>query len=121
MTPTPRILEAVYNLICSLPPVCNWKMPKSKDVVFVVKDRLFIDDEKTEECYALYTSDGLTHEISVSKEKNKTFEEILTSMLHECIHLRRSGKSSKWELHDAVFKKYAKLICEEYGITRIDF
>jgi hypothetical protein len=35
--------------------------------------------------------------------------------------MRRSKKSEDWYLHDAVFKKYAKEICEQYGLERIGF
>jgi hypothetical protein len=120
MKATPEILESIYCLICQLPPINKWKMPPIAEIDFKVSDKVFHDGE---ECFATYTFDSEkdVHEILVSCEMNPTFELILTSLLHECIHMRRFKKSEDWHLHDAVFKKYAKEICEEYGITRIDF
>jgi len=120
MTPTPQMLEAIYVLICQLPPVSEWKMPKSGEIKFDIADKVFLNEQ---ECYATYTFDAekKTHEILVSISMNTSFEHILTSLLHECIHMRRTRRSNEWDLHDAVFKKYAKLICEEYKLPRIGF
>ena len=117
MTPTPKILEEMYCLICKLPPVNKWKMPSTGEIVFKVQEQVFLEDMG---CYATYTYDNDVHEIVISKEMNTTFEQILTSLLHEIIHMRRS-KTLDWDKHDAVFKKYAKSICQEYGLDRIGF
>jgi len=117
---TPKTLESIYCLICQLPPVSKWKMPNTAEINFKVSDKVYIEGE---ECYATYTFDSEKdiHEIHISREMNVTFEQILTSLLHECIHMRRYKKSEEWHLHDVVFKKYAKQICEEYGLERIGF
>ena len=118
MTPTPKMLEELYCLICKLPPINKWKMPSTAEIVFKVSDHVYLNNEK---CYATYTYDDGLHEILISREMNKTFNEILCSMLHEMIHMRRAGKTEDWDKHDAVFKKYAKTICEEFGLNRIGF
>jgi hypothetical protein len=120
MKATPKILESIYCLICQLPPVNKWKMPNTAEIDFKVTDKVFHDGE---ECYATYTFNGETdlHEILISREMNPNFTILLSSMLHECIHIRRLNKSEDWHLHDAVFKKYAKEICENYGLERIGF
>jgi hypothetical protein len=120
MNPTPKILESIYCLICQLPPVNKWKMPTTAEIDFKVSDKVFHDGL---ECYATYTFDSEkdVHEILISRQMNTTFEMILTSLLHEIIHMRRSKKSEDWDKHDAVFKKYAKIICKEYGLERIGF
>ena len=120
MNPTPKILESIYCLICQLPPVNKWKMPSIAEIDFKVADKVFHEGF---ECFATYTFDSEkeVHEILISREMNTNFTILLSSMLHECIHMRRSKKSKDWHLHDAVFKKYAKEICEEYGISRIGF
>ena len=118
MKATPKILESIYCLICQLPPVNKWKMPNTAEIDFKVADKVFHDGE---ECYATYSFDSDMHEILISRNMNTTFEMILTSLLHECIHMRRSNKSEDWHLHDSTFKKYAKIICKEYGLNRIGF
>jgi hypothetical protein len=120
MTPTPNVLAAIYCLVCHLPPINDWKMPPLTDIAFRVEEKAVLDGQ---ECYATYTYDEELdkHEILISSEMNTNFEMILTSLLHECIHMRRSKKNENWRKHDAVFKKYAKQICEEYGLTRIGF
>jgi hypothetical protein len=117
---TAKVLESVYCLICQLPPVNKWKMPNTAEINFRVSDKVYIEGE---ECYATYTYDSEidVHEIHISRDMNTTFVQILTSLLHECIHMRRFKKSEEWHLHDTVFKKYAKQICEEYGLERIGF
>jgi hypothetical protein len=118
MNPTPKVLESIYCLICQLPPVNRWKMPNTAEISFKVADKVYLDGQ---ECYAVYSLDNDLHEILISREMNTTFEQILTSLLHECIHMRRSKKSEEWHLHDSTFKKYAKIICKEYGLNRIGF
>ena len=120
MNPTSKNLEAIYCLICQLPPVNKWKMPSTAEIDFKVADKVFHDGA---ECFATYTFDGETdlHEILISREMNTNFTILLSSMLHECIHMRRSKKSEDWYLHDSTFKKYAKIICKEYGLNRIGF
>jgi hypothetical protein len=95
-------------------------MPTIAEIDFKVADKVFHEGA---ECFATYTFDGETdlHEILISCEMNTNFTILLSSMLHECIHMRRSKKSEDWYLHDAVFKKYAKEICEQYGLERIGF
>jgi hypothetical protein len=95
-------------------------MPSTAEIDFKVADKVFHDGA---ECFATYTFDGETdlHEILISRDMNTTFELILTSLLHEIIHMRRNKKSEDWHLHDSVFKKYAKQICDEYGLNKIGF
>ena len=92
-------------------------MPNTAEINFKVTDKVYQDGI---ECFATYTFDGETdlHEILVSREMNTTFEVTLTSLLHECIHMKRT---KNWELHDEVFKKYAEEICEEYGLDIDEF
>ena len=95
-------------------------MPNTAEIDFKVADKVFHDGF---ECFATYTFDSEKelHEILISRGMNTNFTILLSSMLHECIHMRRSKKSEDWHLHDAVFKKYAKKICENYGLERIGF
>ena len=120
MKATPKILESIYCLICQLPPINKWKLPPIAEIDFKVADKVFHDGE---ECFGTYTFNGETdlHEILISRDMNPNFMVLLSTILHECIHMRRSKKSEDWHLHDAVFKKYAKEICEIYGLERIGF
>ena len=120
MIPTAKIIESIYCLVCQLPPVNKWKMPNTAEIVFKVADKVFHDGA---ECFGTYTYDGEKdlHEILISRDMNPNFTVLLSTILHECIHMRRSKKSEDWHLHDTVFRKYAKEICELYGIERIGF
>ena len=95
-------------------------MPNTAEIDFKVADKVFHDGE---ECFGTYTFNGETdlHEILISREMNPNFMVLLSTMLHECIHMRRCKKNDDWYKHDAVFKKYAKEICEIYGLERIGF
>jgi hypothetical protein len=117
---TPKTLESIYCLICQLPPVNKWKMPSTAEIDFKVTDKVLHEGQ---ECFGTYTFDGETdlHKIQISREMNMTFEVTLTTLLHECIHMRRSKKSDDWDKHDELFKKHAKEICDEYGLDINEF
>ena len=91
MTPTPKICEIIYCMVCQLPPLDKWKLPSTAQIVFKCVDELYIDDARTINAYATYVYNEETelHEICINKVRNDTYDALLGSILHETIHMKR--------------------------------
>jgi hypothetical protein len=122
MTPSAKICEIIYCMVCQLPPLDKWKLPNTAQIEFICLDELYVDDAKTIPAYATYMFNEETelHEICINKSKNYTYDALLGSILHETIHMKRF-KTKHWAEHDRVFKSYANRICKIYGLPKIGF
>jgi trehalose-6-phosphate synthase len=122
MTPSAKICEIIYCMVCQLPPLDKWKLPNTAQIEFICVDEVYIDDAKTVPAYATYMFNVETdlHEIVINKSKNQTYDALLGSILHEIIHMKRF-KTKHWAEHDRVFKSYANRICKMYGLSKIGF
>jgi hypothetical protein len=111
MTPTPKTLEAMYLMLCQLKPISSWDMPNTGLIDFVVTDE--------EDAYGTYCYDNDIHVITISKAKCSHFETILKTLAHEMIHMKRF-RSIHWDKHDAIFRRYAKQVADEFGFDPLE-
>jgi len=111
MTPSPRTLEAMYLMLCQMKPFKSWNLPNTACINFVVTEE--------QDSYGTYVFDDDIHIITISKAKCCFFETILKTLAHELIHLKRY-KTKKWDQHDAVFRRYAKQVADEFGFDPLE-
>jgi hypothetical protein len=110
---TPKALENIYIMLCSIKPFSGWSMPTSAEVMFVVTNELdalgtyVFDDDKD------------IHVITISKAKNGHLDTVIKTLAHEMIHLKRH-KTKHWDKHDAVFRKYAHSVATELGFDPLE-
>jgi uncharacterized protein YjaZ len=111
MTPSAKTLEAMYLMLCQMKPFKTWTLPNTAEINFVVTDE--------EDAYGSYVFDNDMHIITISKAKCSHFETILKTLAHEMIHMKRF-KTINWDKHDAVFRKYATSIANEFGWDHLE-
>ena len=111
MTPTPKTIEAMYLMLCQMKPFKSWNLPNTSEIDFVVTD--------DEDAYGTYVFDNDIHIITISKAKCSHFETILKTLAHEMIHMKRH-RTKSWDQHDAVFRRYAKAIADEFGFDPLE-
>jgi hypothetical protein len=68
---------AVYELLIQLPPIKAWRLPPSKDILFVVRNMPDI--------YGMFEPDP--HKITLSSAKHAHLDTCIRTMAHEMIHL----------------------------------
>jgi len=111
MTPTANNLEAMYLMLCQMKPFSYWELPNTAEINFVITNE--------EDAYGSYVFDDDIHIITISKAKCSHFETILKTLAHEMIHMKRF-KTKHWDKHDAVFRRYAKSIADEFGFDPLE-
>jgi hypothetical protein len=111
MTPTSKTLEAMYILLCQMKPFNGWSLPNTAEINFVINSE--------DDCYGSYVYDDDVHIITISKAKCAHFETILKTLAHEIVHMKRF-KTKDWDKHDAVFRRYAKQIADEFGFDPLE-
>ena len=92
-------------------PFNTWNLPNTALINFVVTNE--------EDAYGTYVYDDDIHIITISKAKCSHFETILKTLAHEMIHMKRY-KTKAWDQHDAVFRRYAKSIANEFGFDPLE-
>ena len=102
MTPNSHSLEAMYLMLNQMKPFKTWDLPNTACINFVVTDE--------EDAYCSYVYDDDIHIITISKAKCSNFE---------TIHMKRF-KTKHWDKHDAVFRRYAKSIADEFGFDPLE-
>ena len=105
---TPEMMAAAYDYLATTPPFCNWNLPESEDVTFIVYrsmvnrgDWFRIKDR---------------HRIRISSRYAKSTTSLMETLAHEMIHLHEdhnncSGKGQ----HSAAFNAWANEVCEIHG------
>ena len=111
MTPTSKTLESMYLMLCQMKPFKYWNLPDTTCINFVVTNE--------EDSYGTYVFDDDLHIITISKAKCSHFETILKTLAHEMIHCKRY-KHKDWDQHDAVFRRYAKQVADEFGFDPLE-
>jgi len=111
MTPTGKTLEAMYLMLCQMKPFNTWDLPNTAIINFIVTSE--------EDSYGTYVYDDDIHIITISKAKCSHFETILKTLAHEMIHMKRY-RTNAWDQHDAVFRRYAKSIADEFGFDPLE-
>jgi hypothetical protein len=110
---TPRNLAFIYMMLCQLRPFKNWTMPDQLDINFVVSS-----DPDVMGTY-IYDDEKEKHIITISRIKNGHLDTVIKTMAHEMIHMRR-WKTSGWDKHDVVFRKYATQVATELGFDAFE-
>jgi len=110
---TSKNLGSIYFMLCELRPFKNWAMPDWADVYFVVSS-----DPDVMGTY-IYDDEKERHVITISRIKNGHLDTVIKTMAHEMIHMKR-WKTSGWDKHDAVFRKYATQVAIELGFDAFE-
>ena len=110
---TPKILEAVYIMLCNVKPFNRWKLPYPEEIKFTVTT-----DEDALGTY-IFNDETDLHEITISKAKCAHLDTCIKTMAHEIIHMTR-GKTSKYAAHDAYFKRKATAVALELGFDPLE-
>jgi len=111
MTPSANTLESMYLMLCQMKPFKFWDLPNTAEINFIVNDE--------EDAYGSYVFDDDVHIITISRAKCSHFETILKTLAHEMIHMKRY-RTKSWDQHDAVFRRYAKSIADEFGFDPLE-
>jgi len=102
---TANTCKAVYEMLYQVPPFCKWNLPPSDDIEFVV-----MHDPS---CYGMYEPE---HIITISSAKHGHLDTIIRTMAHEMIHLYQFTRNrGGWNIHGAVFNRYAHKVSESLG------
>ena len=81
---------AVYELLIQLPPIKAWRLPPSKDILFVVRNMPDI--------YGMFEPDP--HKITLSSAKHAHLDTVIRTIAHEMIHLHLYiRKDHDWDKH----------------------
>ena len=111
MKPTAKTLESIYIMLCQMKPFKYWDLPNTAEIEFKVVNE--------EYAFGTYVYQDDIHKICISRANCSHFITIVKSLAHECIHMKRY-KTKVWDKHDAIFRRYAKQIGDEFGIDPLE-
>jgi hypothetical protein len=96
-------------------PFSGWTtLPHPDEVRFVVEA-----DPHAMGTYFHDEGEKWEHIVTISKEKCGHLDTVIKTLAHEMIHMRRH-KTTKWDQHDAIFRRYAKQIADELGFDPLE-
>jgi trehalose-6-phosphate synthase len=90
-------------------------MPLPEEIKFVVN----ADPERMGTYMYEPDSETFCHELTISREHHSHLATVIRTLAHEMIHMRRH-KTSRWDQHDAVFRRYAHQIAQELGFDPLE-
>jgi hypothetical protein len=97
---------AVYELLIQLPPIKAWRLPPSKDLIFVVRNM--------PDVYGMFEPDP--HKITISSAKHAHLDTVIRTMAHEMIHLHLyTRKDPLWDKHTKSFLDAAEKVSTTLG------
>ena len=97
---------AVYELLIQLPPIKAWRLPPSKDLIFVVRN--------LPDVYGMFEPEP--HKITISSAKHAHLDTVIRTMAHEMIHLHLFlRKDPDWDKHTKVFLDAAEKVSHSLG------
>lgn len=112
---TPEMVEAVYNLLKTMPPFKRWGLPSSNKVEWIItRNKTYMG-----RCTSYsHTDQKFTLEISMVKCTNT--QTLVETVAHEMIHMRqRIVRGFRTELgHGKDFQKMADQVCRKHGFNR---
>ncbi len=103
-----HLIRQCYAHLRELPPFDRWALPSPDQVEFGI---LVGRD------HAVYHNDGM-HRIAVNDLTHTTHEQVMQTVAHEMVHLHQElvGRLPfKKDPHNADFRRWARLICKEFG------
>lgn len=104
---TPEKVQAVYTMLLSLEPFCNWSLPAAKSITFAVAP---LTGRRGDWCPISKTLRVSTHCIT-------TFLGLVGVVAHEMCHLRQTLMRRDPEAnggHNKEFERMAGQICKEF-------
>jgi hypothetical protein len=110
---TSKMLGSIYLMLRTFKPFCGWHLPEISSIEFKVTNEFDV--------MGTYIFCDLTdkHQITISRARNGHLSTVIRTLAHEMIHLKRA-KTSKWDKHDAVFRKLATQISNELGFDPLE-
>ena len=110
---TPKGLASIYLMLRTFKPFCGWHLPEISSIEFKVTNEIDV--------MGTYIFCDLTdkHQITISRARNGHLSTVIRTLAHEMIHLKRAN-TSKWDKHDAVFRKLAAQISNELGFDPLE-
>ena len=105
---TPEMLAAAYDYLQTTKPFCDWNLPDSEDIQFVVYRSIKYHGD--------WTFINGRHRIRVSSRYNKSTANLMLTVAHEMVHVHEdhnncSGRGD----HSAAFNAWAQEVCEIHG------
>lgn len=98
-----HLLRAAYEYLCTCKPFSRWHMPRA--VRFKVSTSTMT--------LGMYQPDPPT--ITISKQSNANYGDVLCTLAHECVHLHLERSHGGHEEHDEKFNACAKQVCDQFG------
>jgi len=105
---TPEMIAAAYDYLLTTPPFCDWNLPESEEINFVVYKSVA---NRGDWCRI-----NGRHRIRISSRYAKTTVSLIETVAHEMIHLHEDHNNcSGAGQHSAAFNMWAHEVCEIHG------
>ncbi len=115
---TPDILCGTYDFMRLTLPFRCWKLPCGEEVEFKIGALVDLRGWHTRST----TRDG-HHVVGVSKACIGRVDSLMAVMAHEMIHVRQSECETETRntIHNAEFRRLARLVCKRHGFDLLLF
>jgi len=105
---SPAILKNLYSALMLCEPLNKWNLPLPEEIKFVVDS-----DPESMGTYLYDDGGDYEHIITISDARCGWLTTVISTLLHECIHMSRSGTiTDAWTKHDATFRRRASKVAE---------
>lgn len=109
------IIKNLYATLFCCHPFSRWNMPLPDEILFIVDD----DTESLGTYQYDPGSETFEHIITISRAKCAFIITVLSTLAHEMIHMSRF-RTSKWDKHDAEFRRRATMVGLELGLDHLE-
>jgi hypothetical protein len=113
-------LELLYDFLAECHPFCDWNMPSSDEVKFVVTR-----SKKTRGHYREWKGTSIRHEIGISVHCCGWIYTLAEVMAHEMVHLHQVTTKPRSDTpgveHNAAFFKLAEQVHTAFGFNPQSF
>ena len=118
LTLTVDMLRGAYDFVRTTQPFHRWKMPPGAAVEFKV-----VANPDRRGWYMRGATKPPRHIIGISRNCIAYSDSLIMVMAHEMIHVHQSnrGTESPNTMHNAEFKRMAKLVCKYHGFDPLLF
>ena len=125
ITPTPRQMAGIYDMLRTFHPFNVWRLPTAKRVRFVTDPKAWLTERHARRLLGMHWMKGRRHTIFIAP--HKTLADMVATMAHEMIHVHEAvndvpcDKRNNAYIHGVMFQKIASVICSELGFNRQRF
>ena len=115
---TPNMLRGAYDFLRTTQPFHRWKLPPGELVEFRVVAK---PDERGWHTRSITVARH--HIIGVSKASIAHSDSLIMVMAHEMVHVRQSDRGTETSntMHNAEFRRLAKVVCRHHGFDPLLF